>query len=330
MPTPHDSLFHYTFSQPTNAADLARTALPPALASSIDWGSLTPCDGKLTDGQGDGVYADLLFTVQVANNPAFLFLLLEHKSKDDPLTAFQLLRYMVRIWDRHRVEHPATARLPPILSVVVHHGAAPWSSAPNLRDAIDVAGWPRSVANAVLARQPELRFVLDDLANQSEAQLAERVSSLLAKAALLCMQHLRGASPDDAEAALRRWRELLAALHRASDGQEAFLTIVTYVVTIADLDRERLRRVFAQINPSSELAVMTSAGRIVREALQQGRAEGKAEGRAELVLRLVEARFGTPSQAVIDRIGSASTADLDQWAIRLLDAKTLQAVFDLV
>lgn len=193
LPTPHDALFHSTFGHPDNAAQLLRSKLPAPLATAIDWRTLARCDTKLTEGSDDGIYADLLFTVEIAGSPAFLFVLLEHKSSDDPLTAFQLLRYMVRIWERHRHEHPISSRLPPILAFVLHHGDMPWRSGRSLRALIDVEHLPRHIANTVLSWQPDLTFVLDDLARQSEPTLRRRVDSLFAKLSLLCMQYLRGA-----------------------------------------------------------------------------------------------------------------------------------------
>jgi predicted transposase YdaD len=183
--TPHDALFAFTFGQPDHAAALLRSALPPALATAIEWGSLTRCDTKLGDGLRDGLAAGLLYTADLAGRPAFLYIVLEHKPGDDPLTAFQLLRYVVRIWERHRQDQPASRRLPPVLPFVLHHGEAPWQSARSLRALVDVGGLPRPLAATTLRHQPEATFVLDDLATQSEDELHARVDALMPKLALL-------------------------------------------------------------------------------------------------------------------------------------------------
>lgn len=323
MQSPHDQLFHYTFGQPENAADLLRSTLPAAIAAAIDWRTLTRCDTKLSDAEGDGLYADVLFTVQARGQTAYVFLLLEHKSEQDPDTAYQLLRYVVRIWDRHRSEQERAGLLPPILAVVLHHGRTPWSSARSLRELIDVGGFPEDLAAAVLDRQPDLTFHLDDLATQTEAQITARVSSLLARMALLCMQFLRGASDDAAEAALRRWHGLLARLYAAAGAQEAFLKLVEYIATITDLQRDRVRGIFAAVHPDAEQTYMKIYGRLQREALALGEARGKAEGKAEILLRQLEARFGPLADESILRVHTASTADLDRWAVQLLAAQTL-------
>lgn len=65
---------------------------------------------------------------------------------------------------------------------------------------------------------------------------------------------------------------------------------------------------------------------------QEGRQEGleagrQAEARA-LLLRLLSKRFGPVGEDTQQRIAEASTAQLETWADRLLDAPNLAAVFD--
>jgi predicted transposase YdaD len=181
MANPHDSFFHFIFGPPERAAELLRTALAATLAAAIDWTTLARHDTRLDDGRGEGIEADLVFTAGIAGKPTFLCVLVEHKSSDDPMTAFQLLRYVVRIWERQRQEQPAASRLPPVLPFVLYHGEAPWQSSHSLRGIVDLEGLPRDVALALLAVQPELRFVLDDLAQQSEADMVRRTSSVSAR-----------------------------------------------------------------------------------------------------------------------------------------------------
>jgi hypothetical protein len=47
--TPHDALFRFAFSRAENAAGELRAVLPPALATRIDWLSLTLTDGHFID-----------------------------------------------------------------------------------------------------------------------------------------------------------------------------------------------------------------------------------------------------------------------------------------
>ena len=68
------------------------------------------------------------------------------------------------------------------------------------------------------------------------------------------------------------------------------------------------------------------------EGMRQGRDEGMREGRVDgertVLERLLRRRFGRLPPAVADRLHQAPAADLEAWAENVLDARTLDDVFD--
>ncbi len=68
------------------------------------------------------------------------------------------------------------------------------------------------------------------------------------------------------------------------------------------------------------------------EGMRVGRDEGIREGRVDgertVLERLLRRRFGRLSAAVADRLHQASATDLEAWAENVLDARTLDDVFD--
>lgn len=67
-----------------------------------------------------------------------------------------------------------------------------------------------------------------------------------------------------------------------------------------------------------------------REGLAQGREEGREEGRRQLaatVQRQLVRRFGPLPEAALARLAAADADTLGLWAERLLDARSLDAVF---
>ena len=61
---------------------------------------------------------------------------------------------------------------------------------------------------------------------------------------------------------------------------------------------------------------------------QRARDEGRQEGERAVLERLLRRRFGTLPPRVGARLGGASEADLEAWADNVLDAATLDDVFD--
>jgi Putative transposase, YhgA-like len=238
MVTPHDRFFREVFAAPEEIRGLLRSALPEAVAQAIAWDTLASAPGDFRDETLREHRADLLFTVEIGTQPAFLHVLCEHKSQRDADTALQLLRYAVRIWEAWRREHP-TGLLPPILPFVLHHGDRPWSGAVRLQGRIDLRGIPPAAARAMCAVMPDIGFVLDDLATQSEEHLEARSLSTIAWLSVLLMQHVRGRPLAEVAHVIARWQHIVTdALHR--HGQERLFVLWSYLFQTSENRPERI------------------------------------------------------------------------------------------
>jgi hypothetical protein len=67
---------------------------------------------------------------------------------------------------------------------------------------------------------------------------------------------------------------------------------------------------------------------VLNDIFEKGVLEGEARGRAETLLRQLRKRYGTVPDAIVERIHAAGTNDLDQWTDAVLDAPSLDAVFE--
>ena len=66
----------------------------------------------------------------------------------------------------------------------------------------------------------------------------------------------------------------------------------------------------------------------MRQGIREGRVEGIRKGRADVLEQLLLRRFGRLPPAVANRLHQAPAADLEAWAENVLDARTLDDVFD--
>ena len=127
---PHDKFFKETFTRLEVAQDFFANYLPPSVVAVLDLDSLNLQSGSFIDPDLQEQFADLLYRVALHDGgDAYLYLLLEHKSYPDPLAPFQLLRYLVRIWERDSREGEG---LRPIVPILVYHGRERWQVALDL------------------------------------------------------------------------------------------------------------------------------------------------------------------------------------------------------
>jgi predicted transposase/invertase (TIGR01784 family) len=162
---PHDAVFRRILGEPANAASQLRAVVPDALVDRLDLDRLTRVAGSFVDATLRWRHSDLLFTVPLHGRQAFVYVLFEHQSSEDPLMPFRMLRYVVRIWDHYLAEHPEATGLPAVIPLVVHHNRRPWTASPQLLDLLTL---DPDTADAAHEYLPRFRFILDDLTRLDE------------------------------------------------------------------------------------------------------------------------------------------------------------------
>jgi predicted transposase/invertase (TIGR01784 family) len=118
---PHDRFFRELFAHPDIAADFLRHYLPEKVAALLDPASAQLRKDSFVDEALQEHLSDLLYEVRLREGQeAYLYVLFEHKSYPEPMVAFQLLRYMVRIWEQEMDEKsgPHSRRLSRLWSIM--------------------------------------------------------------------------------------------------------------------------------------------------------------------------------------------------------------------
>jgi predicted transposase YdaD len=86
-------VFRRIFGVPVNAASQLRAVLPPELAGRLDLGRLAPVPGSFVDEALRWRHSDVLFTAPLDGRDAFVYVLVEHQSSDDPVIIADLRRW---------------------------------------------------------------------------------------------------------------------------------------------------------------------------------------------------------------------------------------------
>ena len=94
--------------------------------------------------------------------PAYVYVLFEHKSYPDPLTPFQLLRYLVRIWEQELRQ--GAESLTPVIPLVVYHGLRAWPVGEHF-------GALFAGPEPLRAYWPEFRFQVYDLSAYGDEEI---------------------------------------------------------------------------------------------------------------------------------------------------------------
>ncbi len=308
--TPHDCFFRENFGRPAIARDFLRHALPAAILAEVDLTTLTIAKDTYVSQELRQVYSDLVYTVRYREGELYIYLLFEHKSRSEHWVLLQLLRYIVAGGDEYRKQHPKARHLPPVYPLVLYHGQKQWRVPARLHDL--VAPLSEELAPYV----PQFRYALHDISPRSHTEIKGEVLTRLVQ---LALRHIYSDQP------LERLRELLALIEQVIDQPTALEILESllhyYVQGTRRLDEQDVRALL-QNTRSGESIMQTFIDKYIEQGLQQG----ERRGEATMLLRLIERKFGPPSELVRARIIQADAETLRRWFDQGLVAQSLDEV----
>ena len=325
---PHDRFFKAVFSHEEIAEDFLFHHLPAEIAALLVPGKLEISKDSFIDPELKHHYSDLLYNVRLTTGqPVQIYLLFEHKSHPEPLIALDLLRYMVNIWGQ-AVKSGRHRPLPNIIPIVFYHGRRPW------RISTDFASLLRTPP-ALDNHLPNFRYVLTDLSALSDEELR---GGVLLKAALLVMKYIFS---DELPERIMGILSLLKDLPRQQSGLDYLHTVLRYLSRGGNkLNNDQLTHAVQQTFERGEAIMSTIADEWIREGEKKGLLEGISQGLTKglyqgishgemtLLKRQLTRRFGTLPSWAEAKLNQAGQLQLEAWADRILDAVTLESVFE--
>ncbi len=184
---PHDALFRVTFERPEHASGMLRALLPEELTKRVDWSVLELVPGSFRDEDLRGSETDVLFRTRLNGREVLFYLLVEHQSSADPMMAWRMARYAMRVGERWRREQPLAKRLPAVFPFVVAHADGVWRSATSLIELYDLDAATRDALSPWLLNQ---RYALYDLSAQPRGALRDQLAASAMARLTFCL--LRG------------------------------------------------------------------------------------------------------------------------------------------
>ena len=103
-----------------------------------------------------------------------------------------------------------------------------------------------------------------------------------------------------------------------------YLDFIDIYADLADNERERYKQQYPEENETMAGIVQTARD----EGIEQGMRRGRVDGERALLQRQLLRRFGSLTAEVSERVSAASAADLEAWGDKVLDADTLDDVFN--
>lgn len=335
---PHDAMFRALVASPKRATRLIQLSLPEEIAGVVDPNiPIRQVPSSFLDETGTRRHGDAVFEFALLEgNPRRLFVLLEHKSKIDANTPFQLLRYRADLLEADQRHHGKQPCVPYVLSVVFYQGRRRW----NVPHLLDLS----TEVHAGLERcRQDLGYHLVELYHELHRFVGERETHAVISAMIMA-----GRQPVPADL-------LDNVTSGLAPGSELEMLAFDYMIEVTELVEEELRASLARTRPESGEENMATTMRamkrkVQREAHQEGRKEGRKEGLLEgrkegllegrhegllegqvrLLLHQLNQRFEEVPNHAVSRIRRANATELEALAGALFTASSVNELLEAV
>ena len=116
--TPHDALFKSFLTHSDTARDFMEIHLPKDLRELCDLDSLKLESASFVDEKLRALHSDILWSVKTREGDGYIYVVIEHQSREDIHMAFRLMRYSMAVMQRH-IEHDKRRQLPLVIPMLL-------------------------------------------------------------------------------------------------------------------------------------------------------------------------------------------------------------------
>ena len=314
---PHDPVYRRIFSHARMIEDVLRRFVTGPWLGQLDFSTLELVPARYVSRFLDQRESDVVWRLRYGPGEKewfYVYVLMELQSSVERFMALRLWTYIGLLYQHllRQKELTPSSLLPPALAIVLYNGEEPWTAPLKLGELIQpVTG---------LAR-PSFEYVVLD-ANHYPVEKLRPVEDVVSGVFLM----EQAESLADLEAVLDEMDGLVADRELEEDLALLWSSVVGKLArggeTVPKL------RTLQEVRNMLEQRVAKWPQQWMEQGRQEGRQEGRREGEANVLKRLARQRFGELPLWAVERLDRADVDTLDRWSQRLLDAESLEDVFD--
>ncbi len=276
----HDRFFKELFSKKTEVSEFIAKTFPIEISKKIDFQSLELDKTEYIDSKLKTNYSDIVYNCKYGISTNIkISLLFEHKSYTEIFPHFQLLGYMLKIWETQvKQKH----KLTPVIPIIFYHGQKKWNKL-NLND------YFKEIDNDLKKFIPNFDYQLIDTSDYTDDEIIKLFSSLQLQIGILILKNIY-----DEQKIIQETEKFFANINQllqTEQGESFFETIISYLYYATNLETQKIVEKMRTISPKAGEKFVSTAMRLEMK--------GKIEG---IEIEKKRIAFSLIKQGILDEI----------------------------
>ncbi len=316
---PHDKFFKETFGKSEVAKDFLNNYLPQEIREIVNIDTLEPQKDSFVNEELQEGFSDMLFKSSINNYEGYIYFLFEHKSYSSKDAAFQLLKYIIKIWEA-KIKKESANELPIIIPILIYHGKYNWNS--KLRLGEMIAGYGL-LSDQIKKYIPDYEYLLFNISRYSDEEIKGQAQLRIV---LTIFRDIFTKDANEFHESMIRAIEYLSELDDKQTGIEYFETMMRYIFNVrSDLTERDVEKLIAKIEnnyPEGSEVLMTLAERFVEKGIEKG----ETNALVKTAIKLLTKKFGNLPEEVKTKISKLDNSTLEIIIEGIFEYKSLDDI----
>lgn len=301
---PHDKYFKSTFGEVDFAKNFLNSYLPKDFFDILNINTLSRESDTYLTKELKEQFADLVYRVGINDKEAYISFLFEHKSYKDRMVIFQVLKYMLVIWEEKIKNDIANAReieIPMVIPIVVYHDKYEW----NIKESLgEMMPGFKQLPETIKRYIPDFKYLLADISdhNKLKKDLGEEYKIVL--------ETLSRTRYENKENILEIFKRAIEIYEKTKDKDLVSYYIVETIIYILssrdDIDNSELEKIADKISEEGGDLFMTAAEKLI----EKGRLEGEVKGVKGSIQNVLAIKFDIIDLKIKRKIDKIDDLDL--------------------
>jgi predicted transposase/invertase (TIGR01784 family) len=255
----HDRFFKQLFSGKEEVSEFVAKTFPPELVTNLDLKTLELDKTEYIDNNLKTSFSDIVYNCKYGKDTQVkISLLFEHKSYPESYPHFQLLGYMLKIW---QTQIKQKQNLTPVIPIIFYHGEKKWNKKP-------FNDYFKGLDETLLKFIPSFDYQIIDTSDYTDEQIQKLFDSLELQIGMLIMKNIY-----NEQKILQEISGFFAGINQllqTEKGEQFFETLVSYLYYATKIETQKLVEKMRTISPKAEEKFISTAMRLKMEGIEKG------------------------------------------------------------